>query len=321
MPERRLPRIICLGGAVIDRKLIANEPVRPGTSNPARGSIGFGGVARNVAENLARLGCEVGFFSCVGDDPSGRALLSHLAGLGVDVSGVRTVSGAATAEYVAILEPGGALHLAAADMAILDGLYGPLVADAAKAAEAASWLFADCNASAAALADLISHAGRKGLPLAIDVISTPKARRLPQDLHGLGCLFLNRDEARAILDLEHGEPETMAEALARRGVARIVLTMGAEGALIWQGGSALRIQAEPAEVVDVTGAGDAMIAGTLRGLCAGLDLAAAAKLGAHVAARAVASPLSVSDALSPAMADRFIAAAGTSAPRADALTP
>ncbi|MCO4053695.1 MAG: carbohydrate kinase [Bosea sp.] len=321
MPDRRPARIICLGGAVIDRKLIAIEPVRPGTSNPARGSIGFGGVARNVTENLARLGCEVGFLSCVGDDPSGRALLGHLAGLGVDVSGVRTVSGAATAEYVAILEPGGALHLAAADMAILDGLYGPLVADAVEAACGADWLFADCNASAEALAELIAHARRTGLALAIDVISTPKARRLPQDLRGLGCLFLNRDEASAILGLEDGEPESMAGALGRRGAARIVLTMGAEGALAWQGGSGVRIPAEAAGVVDVTGAGDAMIAGTLRGLCAGLDLPGAARLGAHVAARTVASSLSVSDALSPALADRFIAAAGASSARADARAP
>jgi pseudouridine kinase len=113
----------------------------------------------------------------------------------------------------------------------------------------------------------------------------------------------------------------MAEALAQRGAARIVLTMGAEGALAWQGGKGVHIPAEAAKVIDVTGAGDAMIAGTLRGLCAGLELTAAARLGAHIAARTVASSLSVSDALSPALADGFIAADSASTARADVGAP
>ena len=57
---------------MLDRTLrLAAAPV-PGSSNPARMSTGFGGVARNVAENLARLGVPVALVSRVGDDDSGR---------------------------------------------------------------------------------------------------------------------------------------------------------------------------------------------------------------------------------------------------------
>jgi pseudouridine kinase len=307
-----MPRYLCLGGAVIDRKLKAREPFRTGTSNPAGGSLNFGGVARNVSENLARLGGNVRFVSCVGDDPSGHALIAHLAALGVDVAGVRIIRGASTAEYIALIEPDGALHVGAADMAVLDNIYGPLVAETLAAAAAADWMFADCNAPPEVLADIVGHAGRNGLRLAIDVISMPKARRLPVDLRGVGCLFLNLDEARAVLGLASANAETLAAQLVVRGAAMVVLTLGADGALLHDRAGSIHLPAEKAKVVDVTGAGDAMIAGTLLGLGHGLGLEAAARLGTHVAARTVASPLSVDIALSPALADRFIAGSGDS---------
>ena len=310
---RRRPRILCLGGAVIDRKLQAFQPIRPGTSNPARGTLGFGGVARNVAENLARLGAQVRFASCVGDDPAGAALVAHLAALGVDVGSVRIVEGAATAEYIALLQPDGSLHVAAADMAILDRIYGPLVDEARTAARDADWLFADCNAPAGVLAGLAGHARENGIRLALDVISVPKAMRLPQDLTGVGCLFLNRDEAAALLGGEgdvqsvSGGPAAMAAALRARGAAAVVLTLGADGCLADDGTGPVHVPAASTVVVDVTGAGDAMIAATLLGLGHGLTLASAVHFGAIIAARTVASPLSVDHTLSPALVEAFLA--------------
>jgi pseudouridine kinase len=309
---RRRPRILCLGGAVIDRKLQAFQLIRPGTSNPARGTLGFGGVARNVAENLARLGAEVRFASCVGDDPAGSALVDHLAALGVDVGSVRTVKGAATAEYIALLQPDGSLHVAAADMAILDRIYGPLVDEAMASARHADWLFADCNAPAEVLASLAGQARESGIRLALDVISVPKAMRLPLDLTGVACLFLNRDEATALLGGQgdakaaSGEPAALAAALRARGAATVVLTLGADGCMADDGAGPVHVVAAPTAVVDVTGAGDAMIAATLLALGHGLPLAGAVHFGTIIAARTVASPLSVDDTLSPALVDAFL---------------
>ena len=99
---------------MLDRTLrLAATPV-PGSSNPARMSTGSGGVARNVAENLARLGVPVALVSRVGDDDSGRELLAGLDRAGVDRSAMREVAGAATAQYVALLDPAGELVIAAA---------------------------------------------------------------------------------------------------------------------------------------------------------------------------------------------------------------
>jgi pseudouridine kinase len=79
-------RIACIGGAHIDRHGVLKEPFVAGTSKPVNIATSFGGVARNVAENLARLGCEVATVSRVGDDEAGRSVVQHLRSLGVDTS-------------------------------------------------------------------------------------------------------------------------------------------------------------------------------------------------------------------------------------------
>ncbi len=278
-------RILCVGGAVVDLTYVAHARFRPGTSNPASGSRSFGGVARNVAANLARLGIAASLVSVVGMDEAGRALAEDLAHLGVDTSGLRRQDGARTAEYLALLEPDGSLALGVADMAVLDRLD----IDDVASAPPSPWIFADCNCPAALLAALIRRTD--GRRLAIDAVSSPKAERLPERLDGVDLLFLNLGEAVAVLGRDAASldaPQAIVE-LKARGVASVVLTLGADGLVLGTGPDApLHIPAVPARIVDVTGAGDALIAGTLAGLIRGAALPEAARLGTAAAALTLA---------------------------------
>ena len=112
-------RIVCLGGATVDRKYYAPRPLIPETSNPVEGHRSFGGVARNVAENLARLGVDVSLVSILGDDEAGNSVFRHLHDLGVDASRVVTTREKPTAEYVAVIGPDTELVFGLADMDIL----------------------------------------------------------------------------------------------------------------------------------------------------------------------------------------------------------
>src|SRR6185437_2163670 len=84
----RRDRVVCVGNAALDRTFALTGPARMATSNPAAVRPGFGGVARNVAENLARLGVPVSLVTQVGDDAGGRALRADCAAAGIDVQGV-----------------------------------------------------------------------------------------------------------------------------------------------------------------------------------------------------------------------------------------
>src|SRR3546814_12387381 len=79
--------IACFGAAHIDHKAHAAEAVRFGTSNPVSVIRSLGGVARNVAEGLARLECRVALVSRLGSDGDGDGVLGDMARLGVDKIG------------------------------------------------------------------------------------------------------------------------------------------------------------------------------------------------------------------------------------------
>lgn len=295
-----MSRVVCIGGAAIDRKYRALTAIRPGTSNPVVSERSFGGVARNVAENVARLGVRASLVSIVGDDDNGRALLDDLERLGIDTRAVTVSDAHATAEYVAVLQPDGELAVGLANMAVFEGITPALLRGIAPDLGSA-WIFADCNLPSDTLHELIGLARQRNLMLAIDAVSTPKVMRLPQDLSGLGVLFLNLDEARACLDRPEVPPEAAASALLARGAERVVLTLGDKGLVAADPCGIEAVGAIRAAIVDATGAGDALIAATLAAMLKGVCLPDAARLGTAAAALTVESPVSVRPDLSLAL--------------------
>lgn len=261
------------------------------TSNPAARALGSGGVARNVAENLGRLGVPVGLVSRVGDDDAGRTVVAALDGAGIDRAGVVAVPGAATAEYVAVLTPDGDLALGLAAMAIFDHITPEALDSHADLLGAAAWVFADCNLPACTLLALARRRWPGGYRLAIDAVSVAKSKRLPADLAGIDLLFLNGDEAAAFA-ASRGRagrsPRDAAPAALEAGAAAIVVTLGADGALAAEPGRLVHVPAVPARVVDVTGAGDALVAAVIAALSGGADLPDAVARGCTAAARTVA---------------------------------
>lgn len=297
--------LVCIGGAVSDRKYRALGAVEMETSNPVESFHSHGGVARNVAENLALLGDKPGFVSIVGGDQSGQALLDHLRSRGVDVSRVITAPGQSTAEYVAILNQRGDLVMGIADMNIFELLTPDALTRIWSHFAGASWVFADTNLPADSLVSLIQRQGGGRYKLAIDAVSTVKARKLPRDLSGIDLLFLNADEAAAILSRPRATTVEgaldAARALCERGAARTQVSMGSSGLAVAGVEGEVIVPAVPATIVDITGAGDAVVAGTLHSMMAGQDLPTAAITGSLVGALTIETLGTVRADLSPAL--------------------
>ena len=295
-------RIVCIGGACLSQKYRARAAIIPRTSNPCEGRRGFGGVARNVAENLARLEIDVCLISATGDDDSGRALLRHLGELEVDLTYMLTIAGAATATYVAVLEPTGDMALGLADMDIFDRLTSSALEGAWPRIASADWVFADCNLPADTLAELRRRRAAGSFRLAIDAVSIPKAARLRGSLENIDVLFANYPEADAILGAA-AEPADSTLLAARKllkfGAGAVVLTDGGNGHVVATAGSASHISSIPATPRDATGAGDALIAATLYRLLAGETLDAASRTGALAAALTLESVIDVNPELTP----------------------
>jgi pseudouridine kinase len=296
-------RMICIGGAVLDRKYHAKKDLIFGTSNPVDGYRSFGGVARNVAENLVRLGVDISFVSIVGDDETGRSLVRHLRDLGADVSQVITSTERPTAEYAAILDLNNDLVLGIADMEIFE-LFSPSCIDRFwPHLASATWVFIDCNLPAATIAALMSRKQGARFKLAVDTVSSPKSARLPKDLTGIDLLFTNRDEANTMLGITDADkrlgPKEAASALRAAGAGEVIVTMGAHGFAVATEGGVTTMLSVPARAVDITGAGDAMIAGTMYKVLSGDPVLDAARTGALLATLTTESESSVHPDLSP----------------------
>jgi pseudouridine kinase len=191
-------KIICIGGATVDRKYRTKDPIQLRTSNPATSERSMGGVARNVAENIARLGVKSSLVSMLVQDENGHAIWEGLTRLNIDTQHITISGNHATAEYVAVIQPDGDLALGLADMAIFDALT-PAVLQATWTSVSSSWIFADCNLPSQSLHELVDLARQHSAMLAVDAVSALKVKRLPRDLNGIGILFLNLDEAQAFL--------------------------------------------------------------------------------------------------------------------------
>jgi pseudouridine kinase len=303
-PDRKAA-VVCFGGAVVDRKYHAVETLRAGTSNPASGSRSHGGVARNIAETLARLDISTSLISAIGDDESGRSLIGALQRLGVDVSAISVSAAHGTAEYVALLQPDKSLAFGIADMGIFETLTVEKLNQDWPLLLSAGWVFADCNLPQATLRALIIGAKHASFKLAIDAVSVHKVARLPEDLSGVETLFINLDEAAGSLGAS-APPKTLIGRLAARGATSVVLTMGENGLLVMEEGATCHLPAIATNVVDVTGAGDSLIAGSLYGRLHGLPLSEAAGLGNQLARLTLETKDSVRQDLTPAMLKEYL---------------
>lgn len=265
LPDRR--SVVCIGAANLDRKLRSLAGIALHTSNPASQSESFGGVARNIAENLARMGTPVALLTATGKDSSGAALLSHAQGLGIDTAGTLQLEGVASGTYTAVLDQDGEMVVALADMALYDRL-DPAFVDSRQAQIAAgAMVVADLNLPLDTVDALIAQARRLDAPLVLVAVSEPKMARLPQDLTGVRLLVLNRGELAARVGRELASETDLDAAVAEvraQGARDLIVTRGAEGVLYTRDGAGegqlVRLYAPGTEVVDVTGAGDAFAA-------------------------------------------------------------
>jgi pseudouridine kinase len=284
-----LGRIVVIGGANIDIKAKTLEPQRLGTSNPGFVSLTPGGVARNIAHNLARLGAEVSLVAALGEDGYGDEVLRKTAAAGVDVSQALHAA-QATGTYVALLGHDGELVTAVSDMRAVEAITPDIIATKAALIASAQFVVADCNLSIPTLIALAQLCRDK---LVIEPVSVPKSAKLMSVL-AQGPLFLaspNFDQMDALSG--NRDIHDAFAFLHAKGLRNAVIHAGEDGAFVSDGRDIELVEPHPPEkIVDVTGAGDAAVAGLVYGLSLGESLIEAAARGQACAGRVIGTSAS-----------------------------
>ena len=169
---------VVVGGVVADlvARPVEGAPLLPRTSNPGSVVSSAGGVARNIAEGLARLRLRPLLLSAVGDDAPGQQLRSHAASLSppLRMRAMRTARGARTATFSAVEDGSGDLAVAVADMEVFGAITPAYVERHAAALAAAPLCVADANLAAPTLCAVARLARRHATPLWLEPVSVPK---------------------------------------------------------------------------------------------------------------------------------------------------
>ncbi|PTI30158.1 carbohydrate kinase [Mammaliicoccus vitulinus] len=260
--------IVCIGGANIDRKFHITDKLIEGTSNPVTSELSIGGVARNVAENLGRIGEDVLLLTTSGND----AEWQHIADLSspfMNVDYVEKISSEATGSYTALLDQNGNMTMGLADMLVYDKITPEFMIKNTYLLNKAKCIIADLNCPKETIEFLCAYAEKKQIKLVLIAVSGPKMNRLPNNLHAVDWLILNEDEVESFVGKEAESEEYLLKFIndiKSLGVTNIIVTSGKEKIFYdgIEGKQQFKVKAIE-HVVDVTGAGDAFTSGLIYG--------------------------------------------------------
>jgi len=264
-------RVIVVGSINVDLVVTLERLPAPGeTVSGGRFSRHGGGKGANQATAAARLGAAVTMVGAVGDDDLGDEALALLRNEGIDVERVARLAGVATGVALIAVDADGENQIAVASGANLE--LDPALPELG---ESDVMLLNHEISEAARLAAARAARG----PV---VLNPAPARPIPDELAALGPILTpNAGEARELTGEE--EPEAAARALRERTGAPVLITLGADGALLVVDEVA-HIPAPRVQVVDTTGAGDTLNGALAAELAAGRDLREAAAFAVRVAA-------------------------------------
>ncbi len=295
------PTVVVIGAATMDTKGRPAEALSRGTSCEGDIRISTGGSARNIAENLSRLGVPTTLMTAVGDDELGRRIVSMAEARGIDVAHVLVTDEFRTAAYMAIYDERGEIAYSIHDMDIMSLLTAQYLYRNRGMLAKAALVAIDANLPPRTLDTLFSLVRKHGIRVCADPTTVALSQRLKPYLPDLYMVTPNAAEAQALTGMEVADKAQAlgaARKLVSMGVQVAIVTLGEEGLCYASPESSGTLPAIQCDVVDLTGAGDALTAAVVFGLLNDMDVDDAVRLGLAAAALTIQCRESVCPSLS-----------------------
>ena len=298
--------VLVIGSAGIDVKGRPYGEIARGISNLGQVRTTVGGVARNIAENLARLEVSTIFISAIGADTNGRRVLRKCEASGINCEQVCVAPGARTGAYTAILDPEGEPLIAISDFEVMDVIDSDYLLAREPLFAGAAMIVIDLSLTSEALATIFELAGRYGVRVCADPTAPVLAGKLCPYLDQVYMTCPNAAETTALCGLD--DPASDYETAI--SAARHLVTLGAEVGVVTLGERGLAyadssgggyIRAISTRGVDPTGAGDAFSGAVIFGLLNDLPVDEAMRLGVTAASLTLQSHHTVVPNLTPQM--------------------
>lgn len=296
-----MAEIIIVGGINIDIEGSPYAALRPADSNPGKVGISYGGVGRNIVENIAKMGGNVGMVSLTGEDAMGIDAKKHLSDLGVEVQYIEQLPGESTGMYLSILNDKNDMELAICNMDIFQRMTPAFLAERLDYLSQAQIVGVDCNLDEEAL-DYIT--ANLDVPLFLEPVSASKAERVKELIGRFHTIKPNLIEAEMLSGMKIDSDEDLRKAgqwFFDQGVKRVFISLGARGAYYKDETSEGLVAPKLVKLISATGAGDAFSAAILYGHVHGMTAKEIAEMGMACSSIAVETKTAVNPQMSMEM--------------------
>ncbi|KAJ4962494.1 hypothetical protein NE237_022433 [Protea cynaroides] len=254
---------VIIGGMVLDIHAYPSIPSIPRTTTPGKVYYVVGGVARNVAECMSKLGTKPFMISAIGPDMAGNLLLEYWESVGLSTEGILKGQGIETPVVCNVFDPNGELAAAVASVeAIEKFLTKEWIQQFTGNIRSAPMLMVDANLSVWSLEASCQIAAQSGVPVWFEPVSVAKSKRVASIIEYVTFTSPNEDELIAMANAvstedlfspiqrvdNDGSTESIESlllllkpaiwVLLQKGVKLVVVTLGSDGVFLCSKGGA-----------------------------------------------------------------------------------
>lgn len=302
------PFVSVIGSANMDIHGSPDNVLKHHDSNPGKVENSPGGVARNIAENLALLGNDCRLIAPLGDDHSGRMLFERGLASGIDMQGILKVDRVPTSAYLSILDENGDLVAAINDMAIMEHIGPGHLQVHRDMLRHAALVIIDTNLKEEALAFITEQLGDR--PIFADTVSCAKAGKIKPHLHAIHTLKPSLAEAEEIAGIKVNSPRGLSELadwFHEQGVRRLFVSLGSDGVFYSDGEEQGLEKALKQSTTDIyaNGAGDALFAGLAHAWVRRWSLKTSVRFAISAAHLAISHSSTINPDMSPDAVNRI----------------
>lgn len=276
---------ICIvGGANVDILCRPTSKIQLRDSNPGTLRISPGGVGRNIAENLARLGVDAKLLTVLGKDGNAQMIADNAAAVGIDLSHA-IVADVPTSTYISLNDVDGDMFVGFSAMDSIELISTEYLSENLALLNGAAAVVLDTN-----LTDGLQYlCDNVTAPKFLDAVSCAKVVRAKPYLRNLQCLKLNFEEAHALTGVEVVDEQSAEKCFSKLNCTKtLYVSCGAKGVYCVDASGTQFVPSFKTNAVNASGSGDSFFAGTVYGFVQGKSLTQSAEIGCACGALTVA---------------------------------
>ncbi len=255
--------ISVIGGANIDVFGTASDIFMFQDSNPGEVRFSCGGVGRNLADNLSRLGLNVEFLTVFGEDYYAGHIKDVCRSCGISLDHCADCKDCNSSYYLCIEDKFGEMCAAISDMKIFDKIDARFINERLDLINRSRLCAVDTNLSEETLDYITRHVK---VPIFIDTVSVTKSKKIVRFAKSFHTIKANLLEAESLSGMridDHSTLRKAAKIIMQGGVQQLFITLGKDGVYYNNIATEDIIDAHEGKIKNTTGAGDAFFSGVI----------------------------------------------------------